>query len=84
MKLIIDIPENDLDNFLNKCIVTRSFINSIADFITLDSVIDDVKTEIVALPKTYPFVNHIDAFVKEDDVMQILDNIGKAESEDKE
>lgn len=58
MKIIIDIPENDLDNFLNKCIVTRSFINSVADFITLDSVIDDVKAEILQLDYDIDFVDY--------------------------
>lgn len=47
------------------------------------ALIEDVKAEIEALPKAYPFINHFDSYVKEDDVFEILDNIGKAESEDK-
>lgn len=47
------------------------------------SVLDKIKAEIEALPKTYPFVDHIDMYVKEDDVRKIIDKY-KAESEDKE
>ena len=32
-----------------------------------------VRAEIEALPKTYPFVNHFDTYVKEDDVRKIID-----------
>ncbi len=42
--------------------------------------LDKIRAEIEALPKTYPFVNHIDMYVKEDDVKKIIDKY-KAESE---
>ena len=48
-----------------------------------DSILDllnKIKAEIEALPKTYPFVNHIDMYVKEDDVRRIIDKY-KAERE---
>ena len=45
-----------------------------------DCVLDKIRAEIEALPKTYPFVNHIDTYVKEDDVKKIIDKY-KAESE---
>ena len=48
-----------------------------------EPVIDKIRAEIEALPKTYPFVNHIDTYVKEDDVKKIIYKY-KAESEDKE
>ena len=35
--------------------------------------IDKIRAEIEALPKTYPFVNHIDTYIKEDDVKKIID-----------
>jgi hypothetical protein len=44
-------------------------------------VLDKIRAEIEALPKTYPFVNHIDTYVKEDDVKKIIDKY-KAESEE--
>ena len=39
----------------------------------LDCVLDQIRAEIEALPKTYPFVNHINTYIKEDDVKKILD-----------
>ena len=39
----------------------------------ISSVIDDIKADIRALPKTYPFVNHLDTYIKEDDVLEIID-----------
>ena len=44
-------------------------------------VLDKIRAEIEVLPKTYPFVNHFDMYVKEDDVRQIIDKY-KAESEE--
>ena len=38
-----------------------------------NSVLDKIRAEIEALPKTYPFINHIDTYVKEDDVKRIID-----------
>ena len=37
------------------------------------TVIEDIKADIRALPKTYPFVNHFDTYVKDDDVIKIID-----------
>jgi hypothetical protein len=45
-----------------------------------DSILDKIKAEIEALPKTYPFVNHIDMYVKVSDVTKIIEKY-KAESE---
>jgi hypothetical protein len=44
-----------------------------------DSILDKIKAEIEALPKTYPFVNHIDMYVKVSDVTKIIEKY-KAES----
>ena len=46
-----------------------------------ESILDKIRAEIEALPKTYPFINHIDTYVKEDDVKKIIDKY-KAESEE--
>ena len=46
-----------------------------------EPVLDKIRAEIEVLPKTYPFVNHFDMYVKEDDVRQIIDKY-KAESEE--
>ena len=57
-----------------------------------ESLLDKLRAEIEALLKTYPFINHIDTYVKEDDVKKIIDKykievdciVAKAEGEDKE
>jgi hypothetical protein len=46
-------------------------------------LLNKIKAEIEALPKTYPFVNHIDMYVKVSDVTKIIEKY-KAGSEDKE
>lgn len=38
-----------------------------------EMALDKIKSEIEALPKTYPFVNHLDVYVKVTDVMKIID-----------
>ena len=48
----------------------------------LNCVLDKIRAEIEQLPKTYPFINHIDTYVKEDDVKKIIDKY-KAESKEK-
>lgn len=45
----------------------------------LNEVLDEIRVEIGALPKTYPFVNHIDTYVKEDDVKKIIDRYKEGE-----
>lgn len=46
-------------------------------------LLNKIRAEIEALPKTYPFVNHYDMYVKEDDVKKIIDRY-KEEGSDKE
>lgn len=38
-----------------------------------EGVLDKIRKEITELVKTYPFVNHLDTYVKEDEVLQIID-----------
>lgn len=44
-----------------------------------DSALSEIKTKIEALPKTYPFTNHKDTYVKEDDVRRIIDKYKESE-----
>lgn len=76
MKLIIDIPDYEYRQ-IKEVYEKNDIVSSTYSYIYHGILLDDVKSEIEALPKTYPFVNHIDTYVKEDDVLQILDNIGK-------
>lgn len=38
-----------------------------------NDMLDKIEAVIEEMPKTYPFVNHIDAYVKVDDIKKILD-----------
>ena len=44
-------------------------------------VLGKIRSEIADMPKLYPFVDHIDTYVKEDDVLAIIDKY-KVESEE--
>lgn len=75
MKLIIDIPEEvkaDIDNG-----VIRQNIDKIYIALANGTPLDDVKAEI----DQYLFQNEFGSEYREE-VSQIIDNIGKAESED--
>ena len=36
-------------------------------------ILDYLRAEIAVMPKLYPFIDHIDTYVKEDDVLAIID-----------
>lgn len=47
------------------------------------SVIDDIKAEILNMPKTYPHTDHFDDYVKTKDVLAVIDrHIGKENDND--
>ena len=50
-------------------------------FKSVAKVLNVIRAEIEALPKTYPFINHIDTYVKEDDVKKIIDKYREGEKE---
>ena len=58
-------------------------IEALNHWIGMKEVLDKIRAEIEALPKTYPFVNHYDMYVKEDDVKKIIDKYIAEGSEDK-
>jgi hypothetical protein len=51
----------------------RAYERGKADAQPKTEVFDKIRAEVGALPKTYPFANHIDMYVKEDDVKKIID-----------
>ena len=68
---------NDVKKFMDEIVdIDRAKVFTKADMV---DVLDKIRAEIEALPKTYPFINHIDTYVKEDDVKRIIDKY-KAES----
>lgn len=72
MKLIIDIDE-DYVKIINKNGASNYPEEVIKNGTSLEDVLYKIKAEIEILSKTYPFVNHIDTYVKEDDVKKIID-----------
>lgn len=56
-----------------KGIITDKDCDRICKALDNEGVLDKIRKEIEVLPKTYPFVNHIDTYVKEDDVKKIID-----------
>lgn len=56
------------------------FYEDDGDWIKAD-VLQDIRQKITNLVKTYPFTNHMDAYVKEDEVLEIIDRQIKGVSE---
>lgn len=86
MKLInADKYKKDIEHYRNTICYQRNV--TMDDCMRIldkqEDVLDKIRVEIEALPKTYPFINHIDTYVKEDDVKRIIDKY-KAERSDKE
>jgi len=75
MKLIIDIPEERYKEIVDEqWLPNRLGIEkAIANGIPLDGVLQEIRQEITNLVKTYPFTDHMDAYVKEDEVLEIID-----------
>lgn len=90
MKLIIDIPEEVLEEIQVKFLNTKVNKISVTDKAIYNGTpLDGVKAEIEKLnPVDYgsmfSYESHNGAKDMQRDVLQILDNIGKAENEDKE
>ena len=70
MQIVIEIPLGDYEWIKNHVMTVNE--QMIANGKLLSEVLDEIKKEIQALPKTYPFINHIDTYVKEDDVVDII------------
>lgn len=49
------------------------FSRAIANGTPLPKVLEDIKAKIKALPNVYPFYDHIDRYVKEEDVLAIIE-----------
>ncbi len=74
------VAEQVIDIYLINGRTIREWIEILSDELT---ILDKIRAEIEALPKTYPFINHIDTYVKEDDVKKIIDKY-KVESKPQE
>ena len=81
MKLIINIPDNDyrhIKEYYEKNDIVEATYSYIYHGIPLDDVLNKIRAEIQSIsPKTYPFLNSTDRYVKEDDVLQIIEKYRK-------
>lgn len=66
--------DDEHEEFTEKKMSIIDYVNAYTDegVTTADDVLDKIRTEIEALPKTYPFVDHCDMYVKEEDVKKII------------
>ena len=74
---------SDLETLLAYIPIYRRFYQSISMGIKALEQVDvlqEIRQEIVNLVKTYPFINHMNAYVKEKEVLEIIDKY-KVESE---
>lgn len=82
MKRIIDIPEELYSKIaIDNCSLNevRNLLDIVAESTPFDSVIEDIKAEIEnAITLHIGMVGYVEA----EKVIEILDNIGKAESEE--
>ena len=70
---------DDVKKFMDEIVdIDRVNVFTKADMV---DILDKIRAEIEALPKTYPFTDHIGTYVKEDDVRKIIDKY-KAEMEE--
>ena len=83
MNLIVEIPDEQFNAICsNKTIWETEPKSVIYLAIANGTPLDDIRQEINDLPKTYPFINHIDTYVKTDDVIRIIDrHIGNNDAE---
>ncbi len=63
--------------------ISYEFFEEALKLFKQESILDKIRAEIEDLPKIYPFVNHIDMYVKENDVKKVIDKY-KAEMENEE
>ena len=73
IEIIIKISEEIYKNIQSKSTEIQAEGYAIENAILNGTPLDDIKTEINNMPKTYPFWNHIDTYVKDADVIKIID-----------
>lgn len=84
MKVIIEIDDYILDtdidsDWVNVC--NDELAESLNNAVKFSDVLQEIRQEITNLVKTYPFTTHMDAYVKEGEVLEIIDRY-KAEEGD--
>ena len=75
MQVVIDISEKEYENLkaYYQYDEISAFELKILHGTPLPKVLEDIKAKIKALPNVYPFYDHIDRYVKEEDVLAIIE-----------
>ena len=77
-----EVAKRALDDFSVNDKTLREWINLMSNGMMPMSVIEDIRAEIQNMPKTYPHTDHIDDYVKTNDVLAVIDrHIGKEQTE---
>lgn len=74
--MAIDALKFDIDQYCKEhfvVMVDEDVWDKAEKALDQEPILDKIRAEIEAMPKTYPFVNHIETYVKDDDVMKIID-----------
>lgn len=76
MKVIIDIDDYVLDtdidsNWISVC--NDELADSLNNAVKFSDVLQEIRQEITNLFKTYPIIDHMNSYVKETEVLDIID-----------
>jgi hypothetical protein len=84
MKVIIDIDDYVLDTDIDSdwvSVCNDELAESLNNAVKLSDVLQEIRQKITNLVKTYPFIDHMDSYVKETEVLEIFDKRLKELSE---
>ena len=78
-KIVMEIPDDEYKRWIEEGLMDALIVrNALRDGIPLEKVFEDIRKEIQNLPVTYPFYDHLEPFVCQKDVLNIVDkHIGK-------
>ena len=78
MKVVIEIDDYILDadididsDWVSVC--RDELADSLNNAVEFSDVLQEIRQKITNLVKTYPFIDHMDAYVKEEEVLEVID-----------
>ena len=82
MRTIIEIDDYILDTDIDSdwvSVCRDELADSLNNAVKLSDVLQEIQQKITNLVKTYPFIDHKDTYVKEDEVLEIIDKYRESE-----
>lgn len=68
----------DGDKWRESCVVISDWLKQESKALERTDVLNKIRAEVASIsPKTYPFYDHLDDYVKTNDVLQIIDKYRK-------